>query len=272
MAKASAVPRPIKRSEYKILFADASAGYVNEVVQIGQTVRRSAGPWTPTIHALLAWIRVQGVNQIPIPLGIDAEGREIMSYLPGHTGEGENGAWVWDEAVLSQAGVLLRAIHDASTNFPRSGMTWRLPAHYPDEVICLNDVAPYNMIGGFDVTGRAQLTGFIDVDMASPGPRIHDLAYLAYRLCPFIEDEQTTVNSLDLDPLKRLKKLVTAYGTDTGITTSTLLAAIPARIMELANWSEKHAATTGNLTLLSHAQMYRRDADRISGTGVRSDQ
>ena len=243
---------------------DTSAGNVNEVVQIGQTVRRSAGPWTPTIHALLAWIRAQGVNQIPTPLGIDVEGREILSYLPGHTGEGQNGAWVWDEAVLSQAAVLLRAIHDASASFPRSGMTWRLPAHYPDEVICLNDVAPYNMIGRFEITGRAQLTGFIDVDMASPGPRIHDFAYLAYRLCPFIEDEQTLIKSLDLDPINRLKRLVTAYGTDTGITTSTLLAAIPARIMELANWSEKHAAATGNEVLLSHAQMYRRDADRIA--------
>lgn len=30
-----------------------SGGWVNEVVRTGDTVRRSAGPWTPAVHALL---------------------------------------------------------------------------------------------------------------------------------------------------------------------------------------------------------------------------
>ncbi|WP_369828729.1 phosphotransferase [Cryobacterium sp. M91] len=37
--------------------------------------------------------------------------------------------------------------------------------------MCLNDVDPYNM-----VFQDGHITGLIDVEMASPGPRIWDLA------------------------------------------------------------------------------------------------
>src|SRR3712207_8588713 len=44
---------------------------------------------------------------------------------------------------------------------------WQLPRHEPAEVVCHNDFAPYNlMFEGED------LTGVIDLDLASPGPRI----------------------------------------------------------------------------------------------------
>ncbi|ACZ30099.1 aminoglycoside phosphotransferase [Xylanimonas cellulosilytica DSM 15894] len=244
-----------------------SGGNVNAVVRVGDTVRRTAGPWTPTIHALLAWVRAHGVDRVPAPLGLDAQGREVLGYVPGVVGGWSQDDWTWAPAVLDDAARVLRAWHDATAAFPRDGMRWRMAAHEPAEVICLNDCAPYNMVGGPD-----GLVGFIDVDMASPGPRVWDLAYLAYRLCPFAEDAAPPSG---VDPHARLAALLSAYDatpsdgahpTARPVTTdrAAVLAAIPARLVELAEYTDAHAASTGRADLLDHAAMYRRDAARLA--------
>lgn len=252
-----------------------AGGNVNAVVRVGDTVRRTAGPWTPTVHALLAWVRAHGVDGVPAPLGLDRQGREVLTYLPGVAGGWSDDDWTWAPEVLDDAARVLRAWHDATVGFPRTGMTWRLPAHEPDEVVCLNDCAPYNMVGG-----PGGLVGFIDVDMASPGPRVRDLAYLAYRLCPFAEDAAAPAWA---DPVARLTVLVAAYGAPGAgptpsapagagaaaagaeLTPAGVLAAIPPRLLDLAEFSEALAASTGRTDLLDHAAMYRRDAARLAG-------
>ncbi|SDS08787.1 Phosphotransferase enzyme family protein [Paraoerskovia marina] len=160
-----------------------SGGNVNEVVRSGDTVRRSAGPWTPTVHAWLAWVRAHGVLTVPAPLGVDGRGREILSWTPGETASGPHAAWVWARRTRLEVGAMLRAVHDVSAGFSTVGATWRSAVHEPAEVICLNDVAPYNLVHDGE-----RVVGFIDVDMASPGPRAWDLAYLAYRICGWCED------------------------------------------------------------------------------------
>jgi Ser/Thr protein kinase RdoA (MazF antagonist) len=229
-----------------------AGGNVDVVVRVGDTVRRTAGPWTPTVQALLAWVRAHGVDGVPAPLGLDHAGREVLTYLPGVVGGWSDDDWTWAPEVLDGAARLLRAWHDATAGFPREGMTWRQPAHEPDEVICLNDCAPYNMVGGTD-----GLVGFIDVDMASPGPRVRDLAYLAYRLCPLAEDASPPAGA---DPRDRLAALVAAYGA-AGVDSGGAELA-PAAV--LAELSEALADSTGRTDLLDHAAMYRRDAARLA--------
>ena len=60
-----------------------AGGNMTAVVRVGDTVRRGAGPWTPTIHAFMRHLRAAGFASIPEPLGIDDRGREIISLLPG---------------------------------------------------------------------------------------------------------------------------------------------------------------------------------------------
>jgi hypothetical protein len=234
---------------------ELDGGNVNAVVRAGDTVRRSAGPWTPTVHALLAWVRAQGVTCLPVPLGLDAEGREILGWMPGEVGGWPVPDWVWAEATRARMGSMLRAVHDATVGFDLRGATWRAPVHEPVEVVCLNDVAPYNMV--HDGTG---LVGFIDVDMASPGPRAWDLAYLAYRVCGWCEDMPAPD---DATPMDRLTHLLASYGEDAAPSTDTVLATAVVRLHELADWTEEHARVSDRPELLDHAAMYRRDAARL---------
>ncbi|MFD1048866.1 hypothetical protein ACFQ1S_26685 [Kibdelosporangium lantanae] len=55
------------------------------VVRIGQTVRRPTGPWTPAVHAVLNHLNNTGYPHAPQLLGIDDQGREVLSYHPGAT-------------------------------------------------------------------------------------------------------------------------------------------------------------------------------------------
>jgi hypothetical protein len=53
------------------------------VVRVGDTVRRTAGPWTTAIHAFMRHPRASGFERVPEPLGIDGRGREVVSLIPG---------------------------------------------------------------------------------------------------------------------------------------------------------------------------------------------
>ena len=59
---------------------------------------------------------------------------------------------------------------------------WQWPAHDPPRSMCHNDFAPYNLM--FEGT---ELTGVIDFDLASPGPRVRDIGYAAYRFVPLTD-------------------------------------------------------------------------------------
>ena len=152
---------------------------MSATVRVANTVRRTAGPWTPTIHRLLRHLHGRGIAWVPLPLGMtdEPEPREVLTFLPGTVPQDPMPAWVWTDAVLVDAAARLAALHGAGCDFDTAGGCWQLPVHAPAEVICHNDFAPYNLV--FDA-GRA-IAGVIDWDTASPGPRVWDVAYLAYR-------------------------------------------------------------------------------------------
>jgi aminoglycoside phosphotransferase (APT) family kinase protein len=185
-----------------------TGGNMTPVVRVGDTVRRGAGPWTPTIHALLRHLRANGFDQVPEPLGIDERGREIISFLPGRVGTYPLPDYVLSDQTLDTVARTLRAFHDATQGF--EGGPWQWPAHEPVEVICHNDWAPYNML--FE-DGR--LTGIIDWDLASPGPRVRDMGYAAYRFVPLTDPANPDVTNPGVaEQARRLARLCDAYGKD----------------------------------------------------------
>ena len=209
-------------------------GNLNSAVRIGDTVRRRAGPWTPAVHALLRYL--ESVD-FPAPRvrGIDAEGREILGYLPGeaHSGTIETlPDWIMADPQLVAAGRLLRRYHDAVAAFkPPADARWRLVAPTPAEVICHNDWSPWNaLLQG----GRFAL--MLDWDLAGPGTRLWDIANGAYSWAPLAAG----AGPYDLEArVRRLGLFLDAYGLDDR---AGVLPTLRVRVQHMARFIREQAS------------------------------
>ncbi|MDQ3653679.1 MAG: aminoglycoside phosphotransferase family protein [Chloroflexota bacterium] len=195
-----------------------AGGNITPVSRVGTVVHRAAGPWTQTVHELLRHLRSSGFDRAPRPLGFDAQGGEMLTFIEGVAGffsaDGTSPPNLWSDQVLVEAARLLRRFHDATRNFVSpAGATWQLT--HPDvtrhEVICHNDFAPYNLIF---VDGEVH--AMIDFDTAGPGPAIWDVAYAAYRFVPLVAPERLASLGWHEPPATglRLKRFCDAYGLD----------------------------------------------------------
>ncbi len=196
-------------------------GFVNTVHRVGDTVRRTAGPWTPTIHALLHHLEDVGFVEAPRALGVDEQGREVLDWLPGTAVPWNE----WPDALIVGDGVeqlawMLRRYHDAVATFTvPADATWRNPlAPRTGELVRHGDPSPFNSLwqGG-------RVTGLIDWDFAQPGHAITDVAYLARYAVPVAPVRALADYGLPvgLDRGARLRRLCMAYG---GVTPSEVLA------------------------------------------------
>lgn len=223
---------------------------MGDVVRVASTVVREAGHWTPAVHRLLDHLNAVGVPGVPRPLGVQ-NGRETLSFVEGVVPHYPMPAWVWTEAALDSAAALLRQVHDATAGRDLRG-PWRSPFREPVEVACHNDFAPYNLVfeGG-------RVVGAIDWDYASPGSRLWDLSYLAYRIVPL-----STADWRDGfrpgERRDRLARLLDGYG---GIVEQRdLVEVLRTRLRDLARFSDSSAVRLGNPQLHDHARLYRLDA------------
>ena len=233
---------------------ELTGGNMAGAVRIGNSVHRDAGPWTATVHGLLRHLHAHGVEWVPQPIGLDEDGREVVTYLPGTVPRDPMPDWVWADAVLTAAGERLAAVHEAMSSFDLDTGVWRLPVHQPVEVVCHNDFVPYNFV--FD--DNHTLIGVIDWDTASPGPRVWDLAYLAYRLVPLSDPANPDGLGNDLpDRHRRLVLLCRAYGHR--LTPAAVATTAISRLEELADSTAARAAA-GAAHVADHVKLYHDDA------------
>jgi Phosphotransferase enzyme family len=158
-------------------------GNTGGAVRVGETIRRAAGPWTPAVHALLLHLARNGFPDSPRPLGIDRQGREMLTFVAGET-VGTRlpwPAWTHTARTLIQVARWLRHYHDAVSDFvPPDGAVWRMSGPWrPGLIIGHNDAAPYNA-----VWRPGHLAGFIDWDLAGPVTPAWDLAFAAFSWVP----------------------------------------------------------------------------------------
>lgn len=72
-----------------------TGGNMGGALRIGDSVRRPAGAWTPTIQRLLGYLHERGLDWVPQPLGCDEHGRDILTYLPGVVPTYPMPEWIW---------------------------------------------------------------------------------------------------------------------------------------------------------------------------------
>ena len=178
------------------------------VVRVGDTVRRPLRPTSPATHALLRHLAAVGFDGAPRFLGVDAHGREVLSYLPGHAITAPYPGWALsDEAMTGVAG-LLRRYHQAVSTFDPAPHRWppSPPAPFRDGIVSHNDPNLDNV-----VFRDGQAVALIDFDLASPGSRLWDVAAAARLWAPLRADGDIA-DARRGRALGRFRLFVDAYG------------------------------------------------------------
>ena len=178
----------------------------------GKVVLHAAGPWTPSVLALLKHLEAVGFEGAPrvVGDGYDADGREAITYIPGTTPHPR----AWDDDAIAALGALLRRLHDATASFrPPADASWQpsaarlLPGHHP--VIGHGDLGPWNVIarGGLPVA-------LIDWEFAGPVDALWELAEAAWLNAQLHDDD--VAERVGLPPAARrgrqVRLLLDAYG------------------------------------------------------------
>jgi hypothetical protein len=167
-------------------------GFVNAVVRVGETVRRPASARTKFVGDLLRLLGASGWSGAPRYLGVDDEGREVLSYLDGHVAwEPQQPVAVSSDEGLVTVARLVREFHDLTAGTHLAG---------DQEVVCHNDLSPKNTVYRLSSDGLRP-TAFIDWDLAAPGARIHDIAHVCWQyldLGPAVTDVEEVARRMRL--------------------------------------------------------------------------
>ncbi|MEV4137773.1 phosphotransferase [Dactylosporangium sp. NPDC049742] len=182
-------------------------------VRVGDEVRRPAQPWTPTVQTVLRHLEDAGFAGAPRTLGLDDQGRERLTFLPGETlGDPRPWpAWLRSDEALRQVGGWLRQLHTVTAAFrPPADAVWFTGRPWqPDLLIGHLDASPWNVVWSGDT-----LVGFVDWDTASPCPAEDDLAFSALTWVPLFPADLTEQVGFPTQPDRRHRfhLLLDAYG------------------------------------------------------------
>jgi hypothetical protein len=182
-----------------------------EVVRVGDTVRRPAGPHTSSIFALHQHLVDAGFDGVARPLGLDERGRETWAFIPGDVPIPPFPAWSMTDDALASVARLLRRYHDAATAFDASAYDWSEEMADPQggPLVVHADACPENVVfqGG-------QAVALLDFDFAAPGRAVWDVVATAGMWAPRYGRDTRTPGMQDLDSLARTRVFVDAYGLD----------------------------------------------------------
>ncbi len=149
-----------------------SGGFVNEVVLKDGSVRRPIGSHSRFVHRVLDHFERQGWRAAPRFLGVDGDGREMLTYIEGHVAIEQNrSAYAESDASLVRLATMVREFHDLTADPALSGEA---------ETLCHNDLSPKNTVYADAKPGALPLA-FLDWDGVAPGERIHDVAHLCWQ-------------------------------------------------------------------------------------------
>jgi len=162
------------------------------IVRVGDTVRRPQTERSAFVRELLRLLEGVGFEAAPRYLGIDDDGRDVLSFVEGDVPSDVSGI-AWLDPQLRASAELLRTFHDATEGSALAGA---------EEVVCHGDFGPWNLVwrSGLPVA-------IIDFDDARPGTRREDVGYALWK--------HLGLGALRLDGSRqgaRLEVFLDAYG------------------------------------------------------------
>ena len=214
MTTAATWPGDGSQTEIPLLGGDVTEG----IVRVGDTVRRPLNPNSPLIHALLTHLEAAGFTGAPRFLGIDAAGREVLSYIKGEVAGRPRPPWIGDEDRTVSVARLVRAYDDAAAAFvPPEGIT---PVDGFGEVAGIPPAPPYEpeLIGHVDITPEnvvfrdAKAFALIDFDLAKPATRADEMFSVMLWWAPLFHPRDVEPLLRGLNVPRRCRMLADAYG------------------------------------------------------------
>ncbi|WP_432876471.1 phosphotransferase [Kribbella sp. CA-245084] len=184
---------------------------VGAVLRRGELVERPAPSNARALHAYLLALKGQGFDGAPTPVGLTADGREQLSFVPGDVPLLPYPDWAMTTTALESVGSLLRRLHDASSGVAVDAQA-RWPRDFADPeggtMLCHNDVCMENVVFR---DGRA--AALIDFDLAAPGRPLWDVAMTARYWVPMVDPTSAAgYYPTGLVAPARLRILADSYG------------------------------------------------------------
>jgi hypothetical protein len=185
------------------------------VVRIGDTVRRPRQESSDRVAAYLRHLEAVGFDGAPRYLGIDAQGRDVLTFLDGDVPGSPVEAWAARDDVLPSVARLVRRLHDASEGYvapPRPIEPGRPQPLFPEgepRIVAQRDVTPQNT-----VFRDGEAWGLIDFDLSDWTTRSIDLANTALHWVPMCDPVDREPVYEHVDVAHRLRLMLDGYGRD----------------------------------------------------------
>jgi hypothetical protein len=242
-----------------------TGGNMSSPIRTGNHIFKEATKATESIHQLLCHVKKKGLDWVPQSFGIDSKGRHELEFIEGVVPH-DTPDWLWDRIILGEAAARIREWHNATPDFDLARTQWLMENHEPKEVICHNDFAPYNC-----VFRDNSLVGLIDFDVCSPGSRLWDLAYAAYRFVPLWPDRvlepQWDISPFTIQEMQeRLQFFLETYSREEKefhYSPKELILKVQERLKTLSLWSKNFGEQKGNAEILDNARMYATHGDWV---------
>ena len=161
-----------------------------DVVRVGETVHRTHNANSDFVKTVLIHLQRKGVDFAPRWLGMDEQGRDVLSYMQGSV---PDNLGVHSDEQCAAAARMIACIHYSLSNMPgcADGLT-----------VCHRDLSPCNFVFADDMP-----VGVIDWDAAAIGSPINDIAYAMWMWLDIGNDEQDA-----RDVARRMRIMRDAYG------------------------------------------------------------
>ncbi|HEU5353218.1 MAG TPA: phosphotransferase [Actinocrinis sp.] len=191
-------------------------GVTQGIVRIGDTVRRPLRPFSLTVQAYLAHLRDVGFTGAPLPLGVDEQGREVLSFVPGQVHRHPLPPQAAGDDVLVALARLIRALHVASAGWvPPPDAVWGGTPANEGRITEAAELVGHRDYATGNVVFRDGLpAALIDFDLAKPTTRLYDIANALWFWAPFKwgDPRDRAPALMDADIPHRVAVFADAYG------------------------------------------------------------